>query len=131
MDIATLEASVEALIKHQVAAYEAQLREALGRKLAGGVRRKRGEGSKSRASVRRSRATGPRRTPEELEALGVRLFAAVESSPGETMTTLAARLNLRTAELALPAERLKKDGRVKTVGERSRMRYYPMTSREA
>jgi len=50
LDIATLETSVEALIRQQVAAYEAQLREALGRKLAGGP-------SKKRTAPRRDRST--------------------------------------------------------------------------
>jgi len=130
LDITTLEASVEALIQQQVAAYEAQLREALGRKLGGGGRNKR-KASKLSASGRRSRATGPRRTPEQLEALGERLLSAVEAAPGETMVTLAASLGLTTAELARPAVQLKKAGRVKTVGERSRMRYYPLTRRAA
>jgi len=130
LDITTLEASVEALIQQQVAAYEAQLREALGRKLAGGGSKKR-KPSKSQASVRQSRATGARRTPDQLEVLCERLLAAVESNAGETMVTIAARLGVTTAELARPAVQLKKAGRVKTVGERSRMRYYPMTSRAA
>jgi len=131
LDITTLEASVEALIQQQVAAYEAQLREALGRKFGGGVRKKKRTRSKSTPSGRRSRATGPRRTTEELEALGKRLLSAVESAPGETMTSLAASLGLTTAELARLAVQLKKTGRVKTVGERSRMRYYPLTPRAA
>ncbi|NOY92203.1 MAG: hypothetical protein GXP55_13485, partial [Deltaproteobacteria bacterium] len=125
LDITTLEAPVEALIQQQVAAYEAQLREALGRKLSGGQSKKR-KTSES-GSSRRSRATGPRRTPEQVDALATRLLAAVESTPGETMTTLAARVGVGPAELSLPASRLKKTGRVKTVGERSRTRYYAVT----
>ncbi|NOY94595.1 MAG: hypothetical protein GXP55_25740, partial [Deltaproteobacteria bacterium] len=76
LDIATLEASVEALIQQQVAAYEGQLREALGRKLSGGQ-------GKQTQDVQ--------------------------------------------VGLSLPASRLKKTGRVKTVGERSRTRYYAVT----
>lgn len=130
LDITTLEASVEALIQQEVAAYEARLREALGRTLSGAPSKKR-TAPKRGASTRRSRATGARRTPAEVEALSTRLLAAVESAPGETMTTLAASLTLATAELSLPASQLKKAGRVKTVGERSRMRYYPMTPQAA
>jgi len=107
--------------------------ETLGRKLSGGRsgRSKKRTAPKRGASTRRSRATGARRTPEEVEALSTRLLAAVESAPGETMTTLAASLTLGAAELSLPASQLKKAGRVKTVGERSRMRYYPMTPQAA
>ena len=42
------------------------------------------------------------------------------------MMTLAARLGLRAQELERPVVRLRKAGRIKTVGERSRTRYYPM-----
>ena len=131
IDIKTLEASVEALIQQQVAAYEAQLREALGRKFSTG-----GRGSSRRkaakcGSSKRSASKVPRRTPEELEALAERFIAAVESAPGKTMMTLAAGLELRAKELERPVLRLKKAGRIKTVGERSFMRYYPMTARAA
>ncbi len=126
IDITTLEASVEALIQQQLAAYEAQLREALGRKLTTG---RRGTPRRKRTKSTAARSGAPRRTTEELEALAERFFSAVESTPGETMMTLAAGLGLRAQELERPVLRLKKAGRIKTVGERSRTRYYPMTAR--
>ena len=129
IDTATLEASVEALIQQQVASYEAQLREALGRKFS---MRRRNTANGKRASWARGKSRSskaPRRTPEELEALAAQFFAAVESAPGETMMTHAAGLGLSAQELERPALWLRKAGRIKTVGERSRMRYYPMTAR--
>lgn len=127
IDITTLEASVEALIKQQVAAYEAQLREALGRKLT----RERPSSSRRKRARSAAKSGAPRRTSEALEALADKFIAAVESMPGETMLTLAPQLGLSAQELERPVARLRKVGRIKTVGERSRMRYYPMTARAA
>ena len=132
IDITTLEASVEALIRQQVATFEAQLRETLGRRLssAGNVPSRR-KAARSRASPRRSSAPTPRRSPEELMALAERFFSAVDTAPGETMATLAAVLGSGAKELERPVLRLKREGRIKTVGERNRTRYYVLTPRSA
>jgi|JI10StandDraft_1071094.scaffolds.fasta_scaffold837090_2 hypothetical protein len=128
IDITALEASVEALIQQQLAVYEAQLREALARTLArarpSSPRRKETKKPKS-APARRTSST-QRRSADEIDAFAERLFAAVESAPGETMAVLAPRLGVSAKELERPAARLKKAGQIRTVGERSRMRYYPM-----
>lgn len=122
-----LEASVEALIQQQLAAYEAQLREALAQALSktrpSSARRK--EVKQKAARTRRASST-QRRSADEIEAFAERLFAAVHAAPGETMAVLAPRLGLSAKELQRPASRLKDAGQIRTVGERSRMRYYPM-----
>lgn len=127
MDISALEASVEALIQQQLAAYEAQLREALTQALskARPSSSRRNEVKQKAAPARRAAAT-QRRSADEIDAFAERLFAAVESAPGETMAVLAPRLGLSAKELQRPASRLRKAGQIRTVGERSRMRYYPM-----
>lgn len=132
IDITTLEASVEALIRQQVVAYEARLREALGRKLAsvGGALSRR-KAARSTPRPKRCTSPAPRRPPEELLALAERFFSAVEATPGETMVTLAAGLGLRAQELERPVLGLKREGRVRTIGERNRTRYYPVTPRSA
>ena len=135
IDITTLEASVEALIRQQLAEYEAQLRATLGRRLAAA-----GEPSPSRRKKRRPtpatkrkrvETPAPRRSAEELDALSERFLEAVEATPGEAMVTLAARLGLSGSELARPVLRLKRQGRIKTVGERNRTRYYALSPRSA
>jgi hypothetical protein len=132
IDITTLEASVEALIRQQVAAYEAQLRETLVRKLARALKASPGQRTtRSTASRKRRASLAPRRSPEELKALGERFLSAVEATPGETMVTLAAGLGLRVKELERPVLRLKRESRIKTVGERNRTRYYALTPRSA
>lgn len=127
IDMTALEASVEALIQQQLAAYEAQLREALARTLSKARSSSpRGKATKPKAAPGRRVASSQRRSAEEIDAFAERLFEAVESTPGETMAVLAPRLGVSAKELERPAARLKKKGRIKTVGERSRMRYYPM-----
>ena len=127
IDITALEASVGALIQQQLAAYEAQLREALAQTLGkaqpSSPRRKE---TKPKAAPARRASSPQRRTADELDAFAERLFAAVESAPGETMGVLAPKLGVTAKELERPAARLKKAGQIRTVGERSRMRYYPM-----
>ena len=131
IDITTLEASVEALIRQQVATYEAQLRETLGRRLAPVGASSPRKAARSTASPKRCTAPAARRPPKELEALAERFFSAVEAAPGETMVTLAAGLGLGAQEFERPVLRLKREGRLKTVGERNRTRYYPLTPRSA
>jgi len=126
-DNSGIEAAIEAVIQQHVSAYEASLREALGRKFAADSGRS-SRGRKRRSVPRPRTASGPRRSAGELAALGERFFEAVEQCPGETMTTLSAKLGLRTQELERPVLLLKKDGRIRTVGERSRTRYYAMTA---
>jgi hypothetical protein len=127
MDITALEASVEALIQQQLAAYEAQLREALARTLSKArPSSPRGNEVKQKATPARRASSTQRRSADEIDAFAERLFEAVESAPGETMAVLAPRLGVSAKELERPAARLKKAGQIRTVGERSRMRYYPM-----
>jgi len=133
LDTTILEASVEALIQQQVGEYEERLRKALGHKLVSGRRRK--QASKRPSSSghvrRRTKCAQTKRTAEELSALSTRFLSAVEVAPGETMLTLAAGLGLSAKELWRPVQQLKKDGKIKSIGERKEMRYYPMVSRAA
>jgi hypothetical protein len=131
IDITTLEASVEALIQQQVAAYEASLREALGRRLAADGGRSSPRRTRRSEGPKRRQPAGPRRTTAELEALGERLLKAVEATPGETMMTLAQRLGIRAREFQRPVQLLRRTGRIRMVGQRSQARYYPMTPRTA
>lgn len=69
-----------------------------------------------------------RRTPAELAELGERLYQAIAEAPGEPMVLYAKKLGLSVRELSLPVQHLRKSERVRTVGERDRMRYFPMGS---
>jgi len=71
------------------------------------------------------RAPGRRRGPSEIAALGEQLYAAVVADPGETMAVLAPTVGATPSELHRPMAMLKRDGRVRSVGERHQTRYYP------
>ena len=66
--------------------------------------------------------------------LGVRpfaipgLYAVLCRNPGETMTTLAPQVGAPPRALHRAVARLKRVGRVRTVGQRQHTRYFPMTN---
>ena len=91
----------------------------------------------ARAAVERafSLATPPRTTSrrrvtyrrrEAVAELAERLFEAVRSLPGETMTVIAARVGEAPRVLHRPMMHLKGAGRVRCAGERNFTRYFPM-----
>ena len=93
---------------------------------------------KSTASVRavtatkeRTRSYKGRRTPEEVSALAERLYESVCAKPGEAMLLFATELDASAGELHRPMTILKKSGRVRSVGERSRTRYFPAVGSDA
>ena len=66
-----------------------------------------------------------RRSPTEISALADRLFASLKDKPGTTMVELAQSVGTKPSELTVPMAQLKRDGRIKAVGKRQFMRYYP------
>ena len=90
------------------------------------------EGTRTRRTAGRQRpkprGDSQRRTPAEIAALGDRFYQAVCAKPGETMTVLAADVGASARELHRPMSLLKRDGRVRSVGQRHRTRYFPVGS---
>ena len=84
---------------------------------------------KARASAAPSRRQGPRRPPNEIEALSERFYAALCRSPGETMTVLAPMVGATSRELNRPMVALKRAGRIRSVGTKHQTRYFPMAPR--
>ena len=74
------------------------------------------------------RAASKRRAGAELSALGECFFEALSRKPGETMAVLSAEVGASPQELHRAVGRLREAGRVKTVGERSAMRYFPLAA---
>jgi hypothetical protein len=85
------------------------------------------------AGARRSTATAPhigrRRAPAEIGQLGEQLFRAVCAKPGETMAVLAVDVGAHPRQLNRPMAHLKRDGRVRSVGQRHLTRYFPIAER--
>jgi hypothetical protein len=78
--------------------------------------------------VRPRKKAAARRAPEELVALGERFYAVVCERPGETMTTLAPQVGIAPRVLQVAVSRLRRDGRVRVIGKKQQMRYYPMAT---
>ena len=124
-DISGLEASIEVLIKEQVAQYEAQLRQALAGRLTQAAAGAPKRAPKPKGAARRS--SEPKkvyRSSEEMAALGRRFLEQVEATPGEEMVVLSAKLGVRSRQLERPVRALRGEGRLRTVGQGSRTRYY-------
>ena len=78
--------------------------------------------------VRPRKTAAPRRGPEELVALGERFYTVLCQRPGETMTTLAPQVGVAPRVLQVAVGRLRRDGRVRVIGKKQQMRYYPMAT---
>jgi acyl-CoA reductase-like NAD-dependent aldehyde dehydrogenase len=123
---------LERQIEQMVAAHVAALRKAA----QGAVERAFAAASAAAQTVapsrpRAARAAGKRRAGAELSALGERFFEALSRKPGETMGVLSAEVGASPQELHRAVGRLREAGRVKTVGERSAMRYFPLAASAA
>ena len=120
-----LEIQIEELVREHIAglrrAATAAVEHAFGR--AGGRKVKRGGARPA------GREAGHRRAPEEVAALGEQLYAAIYAHPGAAMTQLAAVVGATPRELNRPVTQLKRAGRVRTVGRRQGMRYFPMSAK--
>jgi hypothetical protein len=122
MDSRKLEQQIEELIRKHIAACHTAVTGAVERAFAA---------AKSAPARQPRRAKSPsgqarRRTSEELAALGEQFYAVICAHPGETMTFLASQLGTTPRQLGRPVARLKRAGRVRSVGSRSHTRYFPL-----
>jgi hypothetical protein len=123
---------LERQIEQMVAAHVAELRKAA----QGAVQRAFAAASAAAPTVTPSRplaarTASKRRAGSELLALGERFFEALSRRPGETMVVLSAEVGASPRELHRAVARLREAGRVRTIGERSRMRYFPLSAKAA
>ena len=90
----------------------------------------RGRGGMSGAS-RSRRRMAPRRATEDVAALAEQFYVVLCRSPGAAMTTLAPQVGAAPRALHVAVARLKRAGRVRSVGQRAHTRYFPMTNMAA
>ena len=130
-----LSTKIEALVQEHISQARQAAVEALNRAFQEASARP-GEGA-TRAKSRTAGAkpakilgqtTRQRRTGAELIELAERLYTAVEGQPGATMAQFAALVGLTASALHLPMRHLKASGRVRSVGERTQTRYFPMAA---
>jgi hypothetical protein len=114
----TLETMIERLVREHLAGQQLAARAAVERAFSLAAPRQR--------TAQRRQAKYRRRPPTEITQLAERVLEAVRACPGETMTVIAARVGERPRVLLRPMMHLKDAGRVRSAGERSRTRYFPM-----
>jgi hypothetical protein len=120
--IETLEMRIEQLVREHVAAIRAAATTAVARALAEPVRGS-SKATGPRASSRRP--SRQRRSGQEIAELGERLVQAIEATPGATMSTLSAQVGATPRELAIAVKHLRRQDRVRTVGQRQHTKYFP------
>ena len=124
--IEQLQSEIEKLVRAHVAAQRVAAVSAVERAFASATV------SKPTASAHPSkRAWGRRRPPTEVAGIAERLYEAVRKNPGETMTVIAVEVGETALALSRPMRHLKVAGRVRSAGQRSLTRYFPMSSKSA
>jgi hypothetical protein len=118
-----LEQRIEHLVREHIAAVQRSAREALDRAFAGSAVAAR----KPAQTAATATTGGRRRARAELSAVAERLYRAVCAQPGEGIVALAGELGVSARELQRPMALLRESGRVRSVGQRHLMRYYPRT----
>jgi hypothetical protein len=77
--------------------------------------------------VRVPQSAGRRRARTEISELAERLYEVVRADPGETIAVIAAEVGETAKALHRPMVQLKREGRVRSAGQRRLARYFPMS----
>ena len=123
-----LTVKIERLVVAHVAEIRRQAAEAVERAFAGPSMP---SAPKKETAPARTTSSRRRRTADELEALAERLHAAICETPGEAMAVLSERVDATVRELNRPMNSLREAGRIRSVGTRSKTRYFPAVGRAA
>jgi hypothetical protein len=120
-----LQERIESAIQEYLQESRAKVTATLERAFGGATRTPMIQRTKSPSRASSAVAHGKRRTASELEALSEQLYEAIAASPGEGMVALSERLGVPGRQLQRVVARLRADGRIRTVGTRQLMRYFP------
>jgi DNA-binding NtrC family response regulator len=85
--------------------------------------------AKRRTAGSQQSSTTKRRSAVMLDELCERLHECVCARPGESMAAFADEVGVAVRDLQRPMARLKSEGRVRSAGQRSMMRYFPAVAR--
>ena len=122
-----IQAAVEQLVREHLAACEAAAAVAVRAAFERASKSSSTSSTSSAPSRRKSvRAPAPRRSREEMAALEERLYEAIRRHPGETMAVIGPAVGATARALNRPATTLRRQGRVRSVGQRQYTRYFPM-----
>jgi hypothetical protein len=121
-----LSKQIEDLVRQHIDALRASAAVAVARAFAAVPPPLSARASTQTRHVRPRKEAARRRGPEELVALAERFYTVLCQRPGETMTTLAPQVGEAPRVLQVAVGRLRRDGRVRVIGKKQQMRYYPM-----
>jgi hypothetical protein len=125
-----LAAAVEALVASYMDEVRLAAQRAVERSLArGAVTRPPSKGGAARATA--PKVPAKRRTAAELDEICEQLCKVVRARPGASKTTLAEEMGVPVGTLLAPMAKLRAEGRVRSVGERHLMRYFPAVVRSS
>lgn len=124
--IEELSKHIEQAVEQYVAEGRRAAREALERALSSNSASNSNRRSSATPRTKgKARSAGARRSGEEVAKLSAQLCELVRTHPGEAMVTFAAELDTSVRELQRPMSVLKREGRVRAVGQRHLTRYFP------
>jgi hypothetical protein len=121
-------------IESLVASYLDEVRQAAQQAVERSLSRAAAVGRPAKGSGRRPPAPSSppkRRTAAQLDAACEQLCALVRARPGESIAALAEEMGGPAGALQRPMAKLRADGRVRSVGSRHLMRYFPAVVRPA
>jgi hypothetical protein len=121
---------IEQLVEQYVAQSHRAAREALERAFGSAAPATKANRRSTSARGPR-RAGGQRRSAEAIEHVAARLYELVRDRPGESMVAFATELAVPARTLERPMTLLKREGRVRSVGQRQRTRYFPAVGSKA
>ena len=122
--------AVESLVASYIDEVRQAAQQAIERSLSRSVQAQRS----AKSTVHRPaspRLATKRRTAAELDETCEKLCALVRARPGESIVTLAQDMGASAGTLQRPMAKLRTEGRVRSVGERHLMRYFPAVVRPA
>jgi hypothetical protein len=118
-------------IESLVASYLDEVRQTAQEALQRSLCRQRDAGRPAKSTGLRSQAPkeAKRRNAAEIDAVAEQLCALVRARPGESIVSLAEEMAVPVSALQRPMAKLRVENRVRTVGERHLMRYFPAVTR--
>ena len=117
---------IEALVRAHVSAYQVELTASVTTAVKRGFTAVKSQPVSQPRQKKSPSKRAPQRTPEELAALSEAFYSVVCDKPGETMAVLASQLEMTSRQLEVPVLKLKRAGRVRSVGLRAKTRYFPL-----
>lgn len=124
-----LATAIESLVASYLDEVRHVAQEALQRSLYGQTVARRASKDKSDRSPAAPKPETKRRTAAQLDATCEQLCELVRARPGESIVTLAEKMGVPASALQRPMAKLRVESRVRTVGQRHLMRYFPAVVR--